>query len=63
MTIREIVKTFKEPYGADASPSLISKVTDHTTEQETSRTAAHPITHLDCTALKTRQDSAPLTLP
>ena len=28
MTTREIVKTFKELYGADISPSLISKVTD-----------------------------------
>ncbi len=33
MTTREIVKTFNELYGADASPSLISKVTDGVIEQ------------------------------
>ena len=33
MTTREIVKTFKELYGADASPSLISKVTDAVIDQ------------------------------
>jgi len=33
MTTREIVETFKEMYGADISPTLISKVTDAVIEQ------------------------------
>ena len=33
MTTRDIVMTFKEMYGADVSPSLISKVTDAVIEQ------------------------------
>jgi transposase-like protein len=33
MTTREIVRTFKEMYGADASPALISKVTDAVIEE------------------------------
>ena len=33
MTTREIVTTFKEMYGADVSPALISKVTDAVIEQ------------------------------
>ena len=33
MTTREIVTTFKEMYNADASPALISKVTDAVMEQ------------------------------
>ena len=33
MTTREIVKTFKEMYGADVSASLISKVTDAVIDQ------------------------------
>ena len=33
MSTREIVKTFKEMYGADVSATLISKVTDAVIEQ------------------------------
>ena len=33
MTTREIVSTFKEMYGADVSPSLISRVTDAVIER------------------------------
>ena len=61
MTTREIVKTFKELYGADASPSLISKVTDRVIEQviewqSRELDAVYPIVYLDCIVLKIRQD-------
>jgi len=59
--LREIVKTFKELYGADASPSLISKVTDAVIEQvvewqSRELDAVYPIVYLDCIVLKIRQD-------
>ena len=61
MTTREIVKTFKELYGADVSPSLISKVTDAVIEeviewQSRELDAVYPIVYLDCIVLKIRQD-------
>lgn len=61
MTTREIVKTFKELYDADASPSLISKVTDAVIEeviewQSRELDAVYPIVYLDCIVLKIRQD-------
>lgn len=61
MTNREIVKTFKELYGADASPSLISKVTDAVINQVIEWQArpldsVYPIVYLDCIVLKIRQD-------
>mgnify|MGYP000349314760 CR=1 FL=1 len=61
MTSREIVKTFKELYGTDASPSLISKVTDAVIEQviewqSRELDAVYPIVYLDCIVLKIRQD-------
>jgi transposase-like protein len=61
MTTREIVKTFKELYGADASPSLISKVTDSVIEQviewqSRELDSVYPIVYLDCIVLKIRQD-------
>jgi len=61
MTTREIVRTFKEMYGADASPTLISKVTDAVIEQVVewqSRPldAVYPIVYLDCIVVKIRQD-------
>jgi len=61
MTTREIVRTFKELYGADASPSLISKVTDSVIEhviewQSRQLDAVYPIVYLDCIVLKIRQD-------
>jgi len=61
MTTREIVRTFKEMYGADASPALISKVTDAVIEQVVewqSRPldAVYPIVYLDCIVVKIRQD-------
>ncbi len=61
MTTREIVRTFKELYGADASPSLISKVTDAVIEQviewqSRELDTVYPIVYLDCIVLKIRQD-------
>jgi len=61
MSTREIVRTFKEMYGADASPALISKVTDAVIEQVVewqSRPldAVYPIVYLDCIVVKIRQD-------
>ena len=61
MTTREIVTTFKEMYNADASPALISKVTDAVMEQVVewqSRPldAVYPIVYLDCIVVKIRQD-------
>jgi len=61
MTTREIVKTFKELHGADASPSLISKVTDSVIEevvewQSRELDPIYPIVYLDCIVLKIRQD-------
>lgn len=61
MTTREIVTTFKEMYGADASATLISKVTDAVIEQVVewqSRPldAIYPIVYLDCIVVKIRQD-------
>ncbi len=61
MTTREIVRTFKEMYGADASPTLISKVTDAVIEQVVewqSRPldAVYPVVYLDCIVVKIRQD-------
>jgi len=61
MTTREIVRTFKQMYGADASPALISKVTDAVIEevvqwQSRPLDAVYPIVYLDCIVVKIRQD-------
>ena len=61
MSTREIVTTFKEMYGADISPTLISKVTKAVIEQVVewqSRPldAIYPIVYLDCIVLKIKQD-------
>ena len=61
MTTREIVRTFKEMYGADASLALISKVTDAVIEevvewQSRPLDAIYPIVYLDCIVVKIRQD-------
>ncbi len=61
MTTREIVRTFKEMYGADASPALISKVTNAVIEevvewQSRPLDAVYPIMYLDCIVVKIRQD-------
>lgn len=61
MTTREIVATFKEMYGADVSPSLISKITDAVIEQVVEWQSrpldgVYPIVYLDCLVVKIRQD-------
>jgi transposase-like protein len=62
MTTREIVETFKEMYGAEISPTLISKVTNAVIEQvlewqSRPLDAVYPIVYLDCIVLKIRQDN------
>jgi len=61
MATREIVTTFKEMYGADVSPTLISKVTNAVIEeviewQSRPLDAVYPIVYLDCIVVKIRQD-------
>ena len=61
LSTREIVKTFKEMYGADVSAALISKVTDAVIEQvidwqSRPLDAIYPIVYLDCIVLKIRLD-------
>ncbi|WP_231292204.1 transposase [Edwardsiella ictaluri] len=68
MTTREIAAAFKELYDADASPALVSKVTDAVMEQVTEwqnrpLDAVYPIVYLDCIVLKVRQDSRVIKNP
>ena len=61
MSTRDIAATFKEMYGADASPALISKVTDAVIDEVTewqSRPldSVYAIVYLDCIVVKIRQD-------
>jgi len=62
MSTRDIVSTFREMYGADVSPTLISKVTDAVNErvvewQNRPLDSLYPILYLDCIVLKIRQDN------
>ena len=61
LSTREIVKVFYEMYGAEVSPTLISKVTDAVIEQVVEWQARpldeiYPIVYLDCIVVKIRQD-------
>lgn len=61
MSTREIVAAFKDAYGADVSPGLISKVTDAVLErveawQRRPLDDVYPIVYLDGLVVKTRQD-------
>ena len=57
MTTRDIVATFKDLYGADVSPALISRFTDAVIEwQARPLDAVYPIVYLDCIVVKIRQD-------
>jgi transposase-like protein len=61
MSTRDIAATFKEMYGAEVSPGLISQVTDSVKEeidkwQGRSLEALYPIVYLDCIAVKIRHD-------
>ena len=61
MTTREIVATFDEMYGAEVSPTLISRVTNSVIErvvewQSRPLDPVYPIVYLDCIVVKIRQD-------
>jgi putative transposase len=61
MSTRDIVETFRELYGADISPSLVSKVTEAVLDkviewQSRLLDAVYPILYLDCIVVKIRQD-------
>ena len=61
MSTRDIVNAFHQWYGADISPTLVSRVTSAVMEQVTewqSRPldAIYPIVYLDCLVVKIRQD-------
>lgn len=61
LSTRDIVKTFQELYGAEISPTLVSKVTDAVIEQVVEWQArpldeVYPIVYLDCIVVKIRQD-------
>ena len=61
MTPREITQVFKEMYGADVSPTLVSKITervidDVTRWQARPLDAIYPIVYLDCIVIKIRTD-------
>jgi len=61
LSTREIVKAFGDLYGADVSPTLVSKVTDAVIEQVIEWQSRpldeiYPIVYLDCIVVKIRQD-------
>ena len=61
LSTRDIVATFKEMYGADVSPTLISRVTDRVLEhitqwQSRPLDAIYPIVYLDCIVIKIRDN-------
>ena len=61
MSTREIVKAFDEWYGADISPTLISRVTNAVIDQVIEWQSRpldpiYPIVYLDCIVVKIRQD-------
>ena len=61
MSTREIVAAFDEWYGADISPTLVSRVTNAVIEQviewqSRPLDAVYPIVYLDCIVVKIRQD-------
>ncbi|SON50400.1 IS256 family transposase [Vibrio tapetis] len=61
MSTRDIVNAFDEWYGAEISPSLVSRVTNAVIEeivewQSRPLDAIYPIVYLDCIVVKIRQD-------
>jgi transposase-like protein len=61
MSTREIVSAFDEWYGAEISPTLVSRVTNAVIEQviewqSRPLDAIYPIIYLDCIVVKIRQD-------
>lgn len=62
MTTRDIVDAFQEMYGADISPTLVSKITENVIEevikwQNRPLDAIYPVVYLDCIVVKIRQDN------
>jgi putative transposase len=63
LSTREIVQAFEELYGAEVSPTLISKVTDAVLEQVKQwqarpLDAIYPIVYLDCIVIKVRKEGS-----
>ena len=61
MSTRDITATFKEMYGAEVSPTLVSKVTERVSEkviewQERQLDEVYPIVYLDGIVIKVRKD-------
>lgn len=61
MSTRDVVNAFDEWYGAEISPSLVSRVTNAVIEeivewQSRPLDAIYPIVYLDCIVVKIRQD-------
>ena len=61
MSTRDIVNAFEEWYGAEISPTLVSRVTNAVIEQviewqSRPLDAVYPIVYLDCIVVKIRQD-------
>ena len=62
MTTRDIVDTFDEMYGAEISPTLISRVTNSVIDQVTEWQSrplepVYPIVYLDCIVVKIRDNN------
>ncbi len=62
MTTRDIVATFDEMYGAEISPTLISRVTNSVLErviewQSRPLEPVYPIVYLDCIVVKVRENN------
>lgn len=61
LSTREIVATFQEMYGAEVSPTLVSRVTDRVLEQIVEWQSRpldplYPIVYLDCIVIKVRDN-------
>ena len=61
LSTREIVRAFEDRYGAEISPTLVSKVTNAVIDQVVEWQArpldeVYPIVYLDCIVVKIRQD-------
>ena len=67
LSTREIVEAFQELYGAEVSPTLISKVTDAVIDRVTEWQSrplepVYAIVYLDCIVVKIRQDRQVINL-
>ena len=62
MTTRDITAAFRDMYGVDVSPTLISKITDGVMEeviawQNRPLDAVYPVLYLDCIVVKVRENT------